>query len=76
MTLIEGSDFYVYPIMFPNYANKGMVTPNVDGTYSVYVNTRYPQEQYPGIVKHELDHIINDDFYKEELDIRFVEDLN
>ena len=75
MTLIEGIDFFVYCIKFPNMANKGMVTPNSDGTFSVYVNTLYPQEQYPEIVEHELDHIINDDFYQEDLDIRFVENL-
>ena len=72
MTLIEGLDYFVYPVAFPNYANQGAVTPNNDNTYTVYINSLYPQELWPGILEHELDHIRNNDFYNDR-DIREVE---
>ena len=75
MDLVEGQDYFLYYLKFPNLANKGSVTPNDDGTFSVYVNTRYPSEMYPDIVKHELDHLNNDDLYKEDIDIAEIEDL-
>ena len=72
MTLIEGIDFFIYPVDFPNFANKGAVMINPDNTYSVYINSRYPQCQWREIIEHELRHILNDDFYN-DLDIRFIE---
>ena len=74
MTLIEGYDYYVYYVRFPNMKNQGAVVPNEDGTYTVYVNTLYPPEMWPGILDHELDHILDDDFYNNN-DIRTVEGL-
>ncbi len=72
MTLIEGADFFIYPVDFPNCANKGAVVMNEDYTYSVYINSRYPFCQWRDIADHELRHILNDDFYN-GLDIRFIE---
>ena len=72
MIMIEGADFFIYPVDFPNTANKGAVMLNEDGTYSVYINSRYPACQWPGIAEHELRHVVRDDFYN-GLYIRFIE---
>ncbi len=72
MTLIEGADFFIRATDFPNTANKGAVIVNEDGTYSVYINSRYPQCQWKDIADHELRHLLNNDFYN-DLDIRFIE---
>ena len=74
--MIEGFDYYVYYVSFPNYANKGAARINDDGTYTVYVNTKYPSCMYPEILKHELRHITGDDFYDEDLDILEAEGLD
>ena len=37
--------------------------PNDDGSFSVYINANLSQERKKKALKHELDHIENDDFY-------------
>lgn len=58
--LIEGVDYYLRFVRFPNRANPGAVIPNDDGTYDIYINTQY----YPDnawvrtVLMHEIRHII------------------
>ena len=72
--MIEGVDYFLRFVRFPNYANRGAVIPNDDGTYDIYVNTRY----YPDtdwvrrVVDHEIRHVILGHF--EALD-RGIEEL-
>jgi Zn-dependent peptidase ImmA (M78 family) len=61
--LIEGSDYTVRLIPFPVYNVGGMVTPNPDGSFSVYINSNLSQERQKQALEHELDHIRNNDFY-------------
>jgi len=63
--LIENSDYYVRVIPFPVYKNGGMVTPNDDGTFSIYINGNLPIERQRKALDHELDHIADDDFYND-----------
>ena len=55
--MIEGIDYFVYYVRFPNHANPSSVTPNDDGTYTIYLNTRFPEAFLQVQLKHELVHI-------------------
>lgn len=70
--LIEGTDYFIrYRIMLPGiYA---FVMPNNDGTFSVYLDPRRDFYHRQKDLQHELDHILNDDFYN-GLPITAVED--
>ena len=72
--LIEGSDYYVREIPFPNYRVGGMVMPNDDGSFSVYINANLSQERKKKALDHELDHIENYDFYNRK-PITEIEDI-
>lgn len=61
--LIEGSDYHVRVVPFPVYNVGGMVTPNDDGSFSVYINANLSQQRQKEALKHELEHIEDDDFY-------------
>lgn len=57
MELIEGLDYFVYRVPFPNTANPACTLVNDDGTYSVYLNTRFPDVFLQLQLRHELRHI-------------------
>lgn len=45
--LVEGVDYFLRFVRFPNRGNTGAVIPNDDGTYDIYVNTQYyPDEAW------------------------------
>ncbi len=50
----------------------GLVTPNDDGTYNVYLNERLPAELQRRYLSHELSHIAKDHLYD---DVRTVDEL-
>lgn len=50
----------------------GLVTPNDDGTYNVYLNERLPAELQRRYLSHELSHIVKDHLYD---DVRTLEAL-
>lgn len=64
--LIEGSDYHVREIPFPSYRVGGMVMPNDDGSFSVYINANLSQERKKEALDHELEHIEDDDFYNDK----------
>lgn len=43
---------------------KGCATPNEDGSYTIFLNSRFSYSQLEKTYKHELKHIINEDFTK------------
>ena len=55
-------DFFVRIVDLPTTIG-GMVSPNDDGTFSIYINARLSTDQQRKALDHELDHIRNDDFY-------------
>ncbi len=63
---IEGSDYFIYLVDFPDCRAGGMVTPNDDGTFSVYLNARLSRGQQLTSAAHECRHIAHDDFYRDE----------
>lgn len=64
MTLIEGRDYTVRVIPFPVNTVGGMVIPNDDGSFSVYINANLSQQRQKEALDHELKHIAEDDFYR------------
>ena len=61
MVLIEGADYFIRYVKLPE-GYYGLVTPNDDSTFSVYVDPRYPQEEQLKTLKHEIGHLLHDDF--------------
>ena len=62
MTIIEDADYFIRVVPLPP-GIRGMIKPNPDGTFSIYVNSRNLFAQDLKAKKHEIDHILNDDFY-------------
>lgn len=59
---IEGADVFVRVVDLP-LGIGGMVTPNDDGTFSVYLNARNSRAKQEKSYRHELGHIERDDLY-------------
>lgn len=73
MTYIEDADFFVRLISLPTGVN-GLVSPNPDGTFNLYLNAEIDHEKQLDAYFHEVSHIEEDDFYN-GIDIRKVEGL-
>lgn len=74
MTYIDGADYFVRVVPFPVDCVGGMVTPNDDGTYSVYINENVDPYRQKEAYKHEVGHIVNGDFYNDK-PIEEIEDI-
>ena len=73
--MIEGRDFFVRVVDFPKGVNRvGFVLLNSDGTYSVYINSRASKYAQRKAMRHEFNHMANDDMYGDR-DIRQIEKL-
>lgn len=69
---VQGVDYFVY--FMPMHGSiGGFVTPNLDGTFSVYLNSRLSRERNVKSLEHEINHIVADDFSK--TDVVEIEDL-
>lgn len=73
MTYLPQADIFVRLVNLPPSIG-GIVTPNDDGTFSVYINANRPSERQIASYFHELEHIENDDFYTDK-DIKEIENL-
>ena len=63
MTPIPERDYCVREVPLP-YGVNGCVTPNEDDDgFSIYINSRLSEDQKRKALKHEIDHITNDDFF-------------
>lgn len=73
--LIEGQDYYVHWVRFPNRANPAMVWENDDGTYDVYVNLLYQMEddKIQDGFAHEMQHIAQGHFEALEMSVSEIE---
>ena len=71
-TLLEGADYYLYYCL--NFPPKiyAAVTPNSDGTFSIYLDPRRDYWHRLKDLEHELDHIRNGDF-NSDLPIQLIE---
>lgn len=59
-------DYNVRVVPFPNRAVPALVTPNDDGTFDIYINGLLTEEQQKEALRHEVEHLEKDHFYKEE----------
>ena len=58
--------YYVREVSLP-FEVKGMVTPNAeDDGFNIYINSRLSDDQKRKALKHEIDHIEDDDFYNDK----------
>ena len=71
--MIEGVDYFVRLVDFPiGVGSCGMLLLNDDGTYSVYLDARASTDRQKKAMRHEYDHMANDDMYGDK-DIRCIE---
>lgn len=62
--LTEG-DFHVYLLPFAGDI-EGCVTMDEDCFYSIYINANLPPDRQRKVLDHELNHILNNDFYNDK----------
>ena len=60
--ILPDADYFVYYAPFP-LSVRGVVTPNDDGTFSIFINSRLNDLEKRKAYRHEVHHIENDDFY-------------
>ena len=65
MILVEGQDYTVRVVPFPNGAADGATMSHPDMP-CVYINANISNDRKRKALKHELEHIANDDLYSEE----------
>ena len=65
-TLIDGADYVVRMVDFPDATVGGAVMTCEDGTYNIYINTRRSREEQSKSFWHEINHIIQNDFYNKK----------
>lgn len=61
--MIEGVDYFLKWVRFPNLANPALTVVNDDGTFDVYLNTLYSREYLLNALNHELMHLKAEHFY-------------
>ena len=61
--LIENADYFVRLVDFPvDSGCDGIVTPNDDSTFSIYLDARTTRERQLKACNHEIKHIEHNDF--------------
>lgn len=73
MRYIEGIDYWVRYVPFPNMASESVAASHGDGTFTIYINTRFPAERQRKRLMHEIKHLENEHFYRDDLSIRQIE---
>ena len=73
MKYIEGMDYWVRYLPFPNMASESVAVSHGDGTFTIYINTLFPEERQQERLRHELRHLTEEHFYRDDLSIRQIE---
>ena len=73
MKYIEGIDYWVRCVKFPNMASESVVASHGDGTFTVYINTLFSPERQRERLEHELKHLEEEHFYRDDLTIQQIE---
>ena len=63
--LIEGQDYVIRCVPFPNSAVDGAIVSHPDIS-CVYINSRVSPKRQREALQHELDHLKNDDLYSDD----------
>lgn len=64
-------DYRVILVSFPNGKVHECITPNDDGSYTIFIDARLPQEGQKKRLLHALKHILGNDF--EKYDVNEIE---
>lgn len=62
MTILEGADYFIRVVDLPPRVG-GLVSPNPDGTYNLYLDEKQSRLEQIDAYIHEYLHMENDDFY-------------
>lgn len=62
MTILEGADYFIRVVDLPPRCG-GLVSPNPDGTFNVYLDAKRDKLEQIEAYIHEFEHMDNDDFY-------------
>ncbi len=71
---VEGVDYWVYGVDFPNMASPSVAVSNGDGTFTIYINTRCSPERRAEGLRHELEHLEGEHFYRDDRELCELED--
>ena len=69
--MIRGIDYTVQLISFPNKKIKETVTPNEDGSFTIFIESSLSRIEQQKSFVHAIKHILGDDF--EKLDVQKIE---
>lgn len=64
--MIENVDYFIKLVDFPVCTCGGIIMLNDDGTYTILINSRLSHAQNLDSLRHELNHIKNGDFYRDD----------
>ena len=70
--MIEGVDYFVRLVKFPNASTPGQVWLNEDGTFDIYIDERLDYIRRLCVIEHELRHVERGHFWS-LLDIESIE---
>lgn len=69
MKYVEGADYWVYSVEFPNMASPSVAVSNGDGTFTIYLNSRCSPEARAAGLRHELEHLEGEHFYRDDAEL-------
>ena len=73
MKYYEGIDYWVRRVAFPNMASESTVVSHGDGTFTIYINTLFSDERQRDRLAHEIKHLTDEHFYRDDLSITTIE---
>ncbi len=73
MKYYEGIDYWVRYVEFPNMSSESVVVSHGDGTFTIYINTLFCEEKQCERLSHELNHLKDEHFYRDDLSITSIE---
>ena len=73
MKYLEGVDYWVRLVEFPNMASPSVAVSNGDGTFTIYVNSRFSPEKLAEGLRHELEHLEGEHFYRDDVELAELE---
>ena len=75
MKYVEGADYWVYSLEFPNMASPSVAVSNGDGTFTIYLNSRCSPEARAAGLRHELEHLEGEHFFRDDLELWELESV-
>ena len=66
MRLIEGQDYVIRYVPFPNCGADGAIVSHPDGIACIYINENVCPKRQKVALRHELEHLANQDLYSDD----------